>query len=151
MGPSYELLREQYVNELRAVKGLVNDWWSTLVADTVAKSETLQEAEKTLRRRWPVGASAHPRILGVVRKYFLACEELNQKVRASQASSPTPVVSFSLANDVSTHTEPEEDLPLSPGVLVGESLFTASSEDLAKIVGRLSYWPVGLDEHGRFV
>ena len=149
MGPSYEALREQYVDELRTAKDEVSDWWSALVAVTFARLGSPEEAEKDLRRRWPVGPAAHPRILGIVRKYFLACDALNQQVRARIAEQQQKGTLFSLADPEQAEEQPDQ--PLSPGVLIEESLSTKGSYDLGKIVGRLSYWPIGVDAEGRFV
>jgi hypothetical protein len=154
VGPGYQNLLRDYVKELREAKEIVNEWWQALVAQTLQQAESEFAAAEELRRRWPVGPAAHPAILRVVRKYYLACDELNRQVARSSAQTDAQaiesVATYSLAaNGRKAALEP--DLPLSPGVLVGESLFTAQTRDLADIVGRLTYWPIGLDEKGRYV
>jgi hypothetical protein len=83
--------------------------------------------------------------------YFLACDELNRAIRREQSRGLDQGTSFALATELPEGAEPEADLPLSPGVLIEESLYRADSYDLAKIVSKLTYWPIGLDERGNFV
>jgi hypothetical protein len=150
MGPRYEALRSQYIHELRVAKSDVNDWWAALVERTLQLTNHNKiEAARELRRRWPVGPAAHPRILAIVRKYFLACDQLNQVIDKEQNDDLHQLVPHRLATF--TEQEQEPDQTVSPGILVGESLLTPATDDLAKIVGQLTYWPVGVDEQGAYV
>jgi hypothetical protein len=151
MGPRYEALLSQYVDELRAAKSDVNDWWAALVEQTLQlTNHNKVEAARELRRRWPVGPAAHPRILAIVRKYYLACAHLNQVIENEQSDDLHQLVPHRLATSTD-EPEQEPDQPVSPGILVGESLITPATDDLAKIVGQLTYWPVGVDEQGAYV
>ena len=111
------------------------------------------EAEHDLRKRWPVGPAAHPRFLGIIRKYYLACHELNKEIGASNASHPQDVQPHFPSGGVQDETisEDQRDLPISPAVFVGEMLFSEDSRDLEVIVGALPYWPIGTDKKGATV
>ncbi len=151
MGPRYSSLLDDYVNELRAAKDDVNDWWEDLVNVTLAKVGTRGAAAEELRHRWPVGPSAHPRFLGVVRKYYLACHNLNQEIAAEMSSDQEgvrPHIPLSDASHDSDAETTEADAPINPAIFVGEGLFTEETRDLAEIIGKLTYWPIGMDETG---
>ncbi len=147
MGPRFAKLREQYMAELRAVKEPVNRWWAELVAEARARHASEEVAMDDLRRRWPRGPAPHPLILGVVRKYFFLCLELNGEIRS--AGGPRPVLPRPAGADQAD--APEADEPQNPVFFVGESLMSADSRDLAAIVGRLGCLPVGIDETGNYV
>lgn len=154
MGPLYRDLRIQYIAELRAAKNDVNKWWGDLVAAAMDECGTEEAAESELRWRWPVGPAAHPRFLAVIRKYYLACHKLNQDVRLNMSSDPENIEEHVL-EEVETGSEEgeidEQDMPINPAVFVGESLFTQETNDLATIVGELTYWPIGIEKNGTYV
>jgi hypothetical protein len=152
MGPRYNELRRQYIDELRSIKPEVNKWWACLVAATVARVGTELNAAAELRHRWPVGPAAHPRILSIVRKYYLACDRLNKELRLAHPMNPEEMNTYvALHAKVTSIPDEEGDLPINPIILVGESLFTEETKDLANIVGKLTYWPIGMDEKGSYI
>jgi hypothetical protein len=153
MGPRYRQIFVDYVKELRAVGVEVSRWWSGLVTETVAEVGDPIVAATELLRRWPVGPVAHPRVLAIVRKYYLACEQLNKEIYATWTSNPAETYPHRLAdeNDQEEIDENPEDLPLNPVFLVGEALFTPGTKKLATDIGRLTYWPIGMDEKGNRV
>ena len=106
-------------------------------------------AARDLRRRWPVGPAAHPRILAIVRKYYLACDRLNKEIRSNRSIGIEVIKTY--VPDVAG-TEPdvdhELDQPINPVVLVGKSLFAEGTRDLADIIGKLTYWPIGMNDKG---
>jgi hypothetical protein len=148
MGPSYEKLLSQYIEELRATKAPVNAWWSRLVAAQLAKTPNKVEAAAELTRRWPGGPATHPRVVAVVRKYFLACDRLNQQVNLRVAESQRGATAHTTNGTREESTEEEEDRPISPAVFVGEMLASAKTDDLLKIVAKFSYWPIGTAANG---
>ena len=152
MGPRHEAMRTQYVQELREAIADVRTWWEDLVNETVSATGSRVAAAAVLERRWTVGPSAHPRILAVIHKYYIACEDLNLRLRKEWRRGPEAQEphKFTLESASATPTG-EPDAPVPPGVFVGESLVSADTQDLATIIGYLRYWPVGVDSTGQFV
>ncbi len=150
MGPRYRALQSQYVEELRAAKVVVDLWWSALTG-----SADVEAAPAEVRRRWPAGPGSHPRILAVVRKFFLACVRLNQEVEsAPPPSDPEWAEPHEWVGEDDGPSEEalnEDDQPMHPVALVFDSLMTESTYDLALFIAPLSCWPVGLDEKQNYV
>lgn len=152
VGPRHRELHQEYVGELRQAVSEVREWWDALVARTVEITGSRIAAATELERRWPVGPSAHPRILGVIAKYYVACEMLNLRLRKEMRTHPEAMTAYRYAEtDGSDDVEEEPDAPVPPGVFVGEMLASAATRDLQKVVFYLKYWPVGVDETGQFV
>src|SRR5688572_14523764 len=74
----HKTLLDEYVAELRAAKVPVNAWWQRVIAAEIEKTGSPAAALQRLKQVWPKGPATHPIILGIVRKYFLACQRLNQ-------------------------------------------------------------------------
>ena len=153
MGPRYQALYAAYVEELRAAKPDVNRWWTGLVEETLTNESSEEKAFEALQRCWPVGPAVHPRILAIVRKYYLACHQLNQEVRWPFTTDPEDVETHipAVVKREAEAVNEGRDEPINPVIFVGELLATPETEDLLIIVGKLSYWPIGLDETGQFV
>lgn len=122
MSPDHRILFREYCAALEEARVRTNIWWADIVGEA-RHGSTDADAESELRRRWPRGPGTHPFIVAVVRQYFLACEELNERMRA------------------------EEEVP--PHVFVGELLLAPETDRLSRIVAAFGYWPVGVDEEGR--
>jgi len=155
MGPLYKKLLDRYVEELRPATIEVNEWWTRLASETIAKVGTKVAAAAELRRRWPLGPASHPRILAIVRKYYLACDQLNREITRARSSdlqeTPTYAPAYPETDADTATSDEEDDLPMNPVILIGESLFTPETQDLANFVGKLTYWPIGIDENGRYL
>jgi hypothetical protein len=78
----YQSLFEQYVEELAKAKKFADGWWRRLLAAEAASGVSKSEAEERVRERWPMGPTGHPRVIAIYRKYFIACEQLNEVVAA---------------------------------------------------------------------
>jgi hypothetical protein len=150
MGPSYRALRAQYVAELSAAVDAAHEWWNVLLDSEGLQSGELLSAQNRIEDRWPAGYAAHPRILAVVRKYYLACDDLNRRIGEQEDQDLEQLVPYSVDLGLEEPAA-DEDLIISPGVLIHESLFTPGTERLAGIVSQLTYWPIGVDEEGRYV
>lgn len=153
----HEQLFEDYVGELSAAKKYADAWWVDLQRKEYSQVGTPQGAHERLRHRWPAGPAAHPRILAVVRKYWLACEALNQAiVRGTDVEDDEPEPHYMLmpegqaGEEESERMEPEEDEEVYPHVFVLEWLLDGEQDDLAAFLGSLTYWPVGLDRDDRY-
>lgn len=112
---AHEELFAKYVEELREAVGFAEAWWKTL-RDSADDSTTSK-----IRERWPVGPAAHPRVLAVVRKYYLKCDALNQDAPDDEES---------------------------PMLFVTEWLLEEDTEELAEFVADLTYWPIGVAGDG---
>lgn len=146
MGPRQQQLWQAYVTELRAATAQVNPWWKALAMKAIQEGGTQVAAAMLLRRRWPVGPAAHPRILAVIRAYYLACHQLNQVLPV-----PEGVTDFRLDDTVEDEQPSEPDLPINPLIFVRDSLLTEATPDLARIATALTYWPIGMNEAGEYV
>jgi len=124
----HEKLFAAYVRELRLVKSEVDAWWSALLDAEAERVGDPTQAQRELERRWPAGAAAHPRMIAVIRKYYLACNALNER----------------LDDDDDDGGEGEVE----PPVFMSEWLLDGKHMDLVRFLGRLSYWPVGFDDEG---
>lgn len=123
MATKHEKLFATYVDEFKEVKEATDAWWAGLIAAEQEKTGDSEQALINVKKRWPIGPVAHPWVIAVIRKYFFACQELNE----------------SGAEEVYPHQ------------FVSDWLLEEETEDLADFVSRLTYWPLGLDEDGDFV
>jgi hypothetical protein len=115
----------QYAEELGRAKALAERWWNQLIASEAGTAEDLNGAAERLKRRWPLGPAAHPYIVAVIRKYWLACVGLNQEIAASADDS---------------------DEIVSPPVFLCEFLMDGKHEKLAAFIAPLTYWPIGMGD-----
>lgn len=124
-------LFEAYVSELRAARELADGWWSSLQASDAERPE----------RRWPFGAASHPWVIAVYRKYYLACEELNQQLAESVPSRRARAVAES---DWGRDDDEPEVTQVPPRTLVVEQLEREGLTDLHELVLMLPFVPIGL-------
>jgi hypothetical protein len=120
---AHERLFARYVKELRDAKDVAEEWWQALLDAESAKTRDRDLALREIQRRWPLGPAAHPYVIGTIRKYFLACEALND----------------------------DGDEEVYPHVFVSEWLLDEDTEDLGDFMSVLNYWPIGLDSDGDFI
>ncbi len=156
MQTRHDKLFGQYVEELRAVKAFADSWWASLLE---AEERVIGSADKALisvKERWPAGPASHPRVIALIRKYFLACEALNSNIAAmseiSYENSGESVLPHSIAEGAmdqdNLHEEDllEQEGEVQPGQFLAERLLSSKTMDLAQFVVRLGYWPIGEDE-----
>jgi len=102
-------------------------------AEIGAGAELFREAEQLDPRAAREAATAahdtervatDPHVVGVIRKYWLLCDELNRAARRGKQVEPADFVSRSL-------------VPVAP--------------ELAELLATLPYWPMGQDARGRWV
>jgi hypothetical protein len=75
---AHQQLFNRYVEELATARSAANAWWSGTLRRETRAGASDDEALERVRARWPAGPTSHPRVIAVVRKYFLLCEELNR-------------------------------------------------------------------------
>ena len=120
----YVALFEAYLAELRTAKGWAEDWWESLIEAEKDRCGSKKRAVANIKTSWPVGAVAHKGMIGVIRKFWLGCQTLNQK------------------NAESKRVPPEEFIM---GWLITQD------EALAEFLSGLPFWPMGIDEDGKWV
>ncbi len=149
MGPRHRTLQSQYVEELREAKVPIDLWWSAL-----QESAGSEGAGDEVLRRWPAGPCSHPRILAVVRKFFLACVRLNDELESEPPPNPDWAEPHEWVGDdeeLGGQEGAEEDQPVHPVEMVFDSLMTEPTYDLALFLAPLACWPVGLDEKQNYI
>ena len=120
----YRVLFEAYLAELRTAKGWSEEWWDSLVKAEKDRCGSKKRAVANVKTSWPVGPVAHKGMIGVIRKFWLGCQTLNQK---SAESNRVP---------------PEEFIM---GWLIRQD------EALAEFLSDLPFWPIGIDGDGKWV
>jgi hypothetical protein len=123
MPTPHERLLEEYADSLRDAKEAAEEWWEALVASETRKTKDREEALGNVRRRWPYGPAAHPRVLAVIRKYYFACEALNDRL----AETKNPAEEY-------------------PHVFVTDMLMEDGTDDLGDFVSHLPGLPIGMDD-----
>jgi hypothetical protein len=124
VGPHGTLFAE-YVQELRKAKQGVEDWWQRLIDTEEKRTGDRDQAIVNVQERRPPGPIVHGSIQSVIRKYWLACANLNQKTAPADRVAP-------------------EDLLL--GWLMEDE-----NKDLAEFLSAIRYWPIGMDQHGNWI
>jgi hypothetical protein len=123
-GPHLELFRDYVVDMRRAIQG-AHAWWNALIETEARRCGNLTEAEYRVKRRNAVGRFANRGVIGVLRKYWLACEAINGQ---SAVGSRVPPEQFML------------------GMLIDTTW-----EDIAEFLSHLPYWPIGMSPKGEWI
>jgi|CXWL01.1.fsa_nt_gi hypothetical protein len=118
----------QYAKELNKAKLAAETWWKELIASEAAKIGGRKEALANVKMRWPLGPASHPYVVAVIRKYWLACEELNKEISESYEKGNSS----------------DEEL-VSPIVFLCDFLMDGKHEKLAAFIAPLNYWPIGME------
>jgi hypothetical protein len=116
---------ERYVRELREAKQAAEGWWAGLIKAEVARIGDEHQAElnvNTRRRRGPV---INPHVIHTIRAAWLDCQAINE------------------------HSA--ETLRVAPQAFVLSWLEETGHRELAEFVAGLPFWPMGLDDSGKWV
>jgi hypothetical protein len=136
MTTRHQELFEKYVDELQEVKSAVSQWWDSLLAQEETILGNHDAAAQSVKQRWPHGPSTHPYVVAVIRKYYFACNSLNEEIEEAERDSDS---------------EEEADF-IYPHNFVIDSLMEAEHYELAEFVATMPYLPIGLDpESNEFV
>ena len=138
MDRPYEELLKKYVDELRGARDAALVWWNDLLA--AADPNDPAAANAQVRPRWPAGPVSYPRVLAVYRKYYLACESLNEQ-RESAREDKEPAGWGELDEDTGPPI-------VQPRALLLESV-EAVDPDLSRFINGLPFAPIGTDDEGR--
>jgi hypothetical protein len=147
MDKAYEDLLNEYRVELHDARSAALTWWSKL--EQAAALVDPGNVEAQIRPRWPAGPASYPRVIAVYRKYFLACERLNEEREAGEEPEDQ------LA-DAGTGwgEDDEEDDPEATTVHPPTLLFGALEEvdpELARFMESFVFSPMGIDPDGETV
>jgi len=153
----HEALLREYAKELRMAKRRAEAWWAELAKAIRAQTADKKTADAVLGNRWPDGPASHPWVLAVIRKYWLACEALNEKIAAEQEDEEE-TSEREYAIDIEEEEEEHEDEDdhvaeeeeVYPHIFILEWLMTDEFDELADFLGSLSFWPIGLDREDRY-
>ena len=122
---SYIELFERYVEELEYAKKWAETWWASVEETEASRTIDAVVRKQVLTTRLPIGAAAHGGHIAVIRNFWLACCVLNDK------------------NPLHENVAPEQ--------LLLAWLIQDGREELARFVAQLPYWPIGMDEEGKWV
>ena len=87
---------------------------------------TAEQARDDAHASHPIGPVSHPRVLGVIQAYWALCEEINAVLRTTEGR-------------------------VAPEQLLLDWLRDGHRQSWVDALAAMPYWPVGLDEHGRWV
>ncbi|AZO63659.1 MAG: hypothetical protein E5Y88_01770 [Mesorhizobium sp.] len=111
-----------YVADLTTACGIAEKWWEDTVNAQVKKGMDRDDAiAVSFNRRW-AGPAAHPKVVWIVRLYWLACDKIN--------------------------TDFVPGKPVYPETFLLKWLVDAGEKELVQLIACMPYWPVGLDENG---
>ncbi len=142
----HDELFDAYVAELREAVEQAERWWNELLAEESSRTFEASSGGSAVRERWPFGVVSHPRIIGVYRKYFLLCDELNRRIEAEmEAPDATP------AREEEWGEPSDDDAQIVlPRSFVIDRLEGGENEDLHELMLSMVFNPVGLRD-GEFV
>jgi hypothetical protein len=135
----HKKLQREYIAELRPVALEVVAWWDAHCS-TRWTEPTPPDAMSDFQRRWIAGPAAHPRIIAVFRKYFLAIDALNIEL---DDGDPNDDDGPAWGKD-SDETETRYALPID--LLVNG--LKAVAPDLHEIMQGMLFVPIGADPEG---
>jgi hypothetical protein len=121
---THQRLFEEYVRELQAAVTVATEWWHSLVERRVERGDDRKAALRANYELRPAGPASHPRVVRVVRVFWLECTRLNDELR------------------------PADRIP--PEVFLLRWLQSIEQPLLVGVLSGMPYWPVGMDEHGTF-
>jgi hypothetical protein len=151
----YQILFGQYVEELSRAEAVTARWWQRLLDAESARGATPQQAEECVRLRWPVGRAGHPLVLAVYRKFYIACERINEIVGAAYARKIKEAAARGEGDwgaenlEAESATETWDDWgpewEIDPPRFLVEMLF-GRRDDLAELMTRMVFSPIGEED-----
>jgi hypothetical protein len=121
---AFQGLFDEYRNRLWAAHLIAVPWWEATIHAQQQLGKSREEAVDISFDKRIAGAAAHPLIVNVLREFWLRSVELNDAY---------------------------PDRRVAPETLLLQWLFDAGEADLVAVVAGMPYWPVGIDETGKWV
>jgi hypothetical protein len=143
----YDKLFEEYISEMKEARKEAEAWWESVLAEETETTGTREAAEKSVRNRWPFGPASHPYVIAVYRKYYMACEVLNQKVKREREECENRG-SVDQANEAAWGIESvpgEKKGSVPPSVFTLDWLF-GKHDSLRVFLADLVFSPWGIDD-----
>ncbi|RRH97420.1 hypothetical protein EH240_20890 [Mesorhizobium tamadayense] len=144
MNRRYQELQDTYLAELRSILPPILSWWKEHAVRPPAEMGTGGN-RNDFERRWPLGPVAHPRVLAVLRTYYLAVLALNREFETLRPPQDTTPRESDWGID-----DEEADVPfvLPIDLLVND--LESIAPDLYEIMSNLVFVPVGLAPDGEY-
>jgi len=114
-----------YVSDLREVIPEARRIWYAIVEECQESTEDHETATLDALAFAPAGAAFDGRVVAVIRKYWLACDRLNQQT--------------------------DERERVSPQAFLLQWLLDMHYTDAVEVLAGMPYWPIGLDLDGNWV
>jgi hypothetical protein len=118
-------LFEAYLGELNVVIPEAQGWWSGSLSKHQQRLGSLDEAMRLVWFNRPAGPASYPNVVGVVRRYWLACDALNRE--AAEVTQRVP-----------------------PEIFLLQWLVEEEDMEAVRVLAGMPYWPVGLDAEGHW-
>ena len=119
-------LFDRYLSDLRLAKQQAEEWWDGRITVLMECTRVdRNQVVKEYKAKNPVEPVNFTRVIGAIRRFWLECTTLNNKVKASERVPPEQFILGWLMDG--TH------------------------DDLAGFLSGLTYWPIGLDQEGNWV
>ena len=126
---SHRELSDRYVRDMRQAMRGADAWWHAMVTTQMQGGLDRSAAERAVRRRYPIGRCVNRGVIATLRRYWLACEEINK-------------LSLASGND---------DGYMRPEYFVLGVWVDSPFSDLAEFISHLPYWPLGMDAQGQWI
>lgn len=120
----YQRLFSDYRQDIRTAYDIAAPWWTATVdAQRKIEGDELAAIRASFTKRL-AGPASHPKVVWIIRNYWLDCDDLNK----------------------------EQDRPriVYPEVFLLQWLIDAGETELVRLIACMPYWPIGLDENGNW-
>jgi hypothetical protein len=121
----HRLAHYAYLRDLERALVDAERWWSEELAAREVRGRTSAQAITDCYAAHPIGPASHPRVLGVIQAYWALCEEINAILRTSERR-------------------------VAPEQLLLDWLRDGHRDSWVDALTAMPYWPIGLDQHGRW-
>lgn len=121
----HRLAHYAYLRDLERALVEAERWWTAELGRREARGLDAEQAIDDAYIAHPIGPVAHPRVLGVIQAYWALCEEINAVLGATEAR-------------------------VAPAQLLLGWLRDGPRSIWVEVLAAMPYWPVGVDEHGRW-
>jgi len=122
----HRALFDQYVAEVRPVARRAEEVWDREVEKLTEQAGDRKLALREQALRLPGGPGSRPYLVEIIRRYWLACDQINRRVPPDQAVAPESFLLGWLASEF-------------PG------------EPAVRVLASLPHWPIGLDTEGNWI
>jgi hypothetical protein len=121
----HRLAHHAYLRDLERALVEAERWWTEQLGHREARGLSAEQAVADCYEAHPVGPVSHPRVLGVIQAYWVLCEEINAILRSTERR-------------------------IAPEQLLLDWLRDGHRDSWVEVLVAMPYWPIGLDEQGRW-